>query len=226
MSQPNNKERFHNLKIIGSYDEIEKLIYIIEQNLRNGWTRNKDMEDSRKRDLKILSDGRIFTQYDDNKLPICHVYFMYDKNQYLKLLSIRFPSEDANNIKNENNEKRQNMMLKKFYDIYLLPYKQEADVRVIYDDKELSIDSLMSNDMAQAFRSFTFAANKSSLHPLDRERFYDFIIQAHIEGSPLEEDEISSLLQIAGWWEEKSIELSSDYRFGRDLLNRFNNSHV
>jgi hypothetical protein len=224
MSQPDNKEWFHNLKIIGSYDEIENLIHLIEHNLHNGWTRNKDMEDSLERGKLSLQTERIFTHYKADKSPRCNVYFSYDKNQHLKLLNIRFPSEDTNNVENENNETRQNIILQEFYDTFISPYYQEAGVRIKYD-KEISVDSSMSENVAQAFKSFTFVANKSSLHPHDQERCYDFIIQAHIDGSLLEEDEIAYLLKIEGWWEEKSIELSSDYRFGRDLLNRFNNSH-
>jgi hypothetical protein len=225
MSQPDNKERFHDLKIIGSYDEIEELIHLIEQNLHNGWTRNKDMEDSRKKGKRSLQTERIFTHYEANRSSRCNIYFSYDKNQHLKLLNIRFPSEDKNNIKNGNNEAMQNIILHEFYDTFISPYYQHAGVRIKYD-KEISVDSLMSENVAQAFKSFTFMADKSSLHPYDQERFYDFIIQSHIDDSLLEEDEIAYLLKIEGWWEEKSIELSSDYRFGRDLLNRFNNSHV
>jgi hypothetical protein len=225
MSQPDNKERFHNLKIIGSYDEIEKLIHLIEQNLHNGWTRNKDMEDSRERDKRSLLTERIFTHYEENKSVRCNIFFAYDKNQHLKLLNICLLSEGANNVKKESNETLQNTILQEFYDTFILSCDEEAGVRIKYD-KEISVDGSMSETVAQAFKSFTFMANKSSLHPNDQERFYDFIIQAHIEGSLLEEDEIAYLLQIEGWWEEKSIELSSEYRFGRELLNRFNNSHV
>lgn len=81
----------------------------------------------------------------------------------------------------------------------------------------------MSPEMSKLLKQFSDAANKSSggTHPLDEQRFFDFIVQAHEEKALLDETELRKLLVDDGWSSRHAQELSSKYSFGRDLLNHY-----
>lgn len=81
----------------------------------------------------------------------------------------------------------------------------------------------MSPEMSRLLKKFSAAANKSSggTHPLDEKRLFDFIIQAHKENASLAEGDFTDLLIEDGWTSEQAENLSSKYRFSRDLLNHY-----
>lgn len=80
----------------------------------------------------------------------------------------------------------------------------------------------MSSEISRLLQVFSDAANKSSggTHPADERRFFDFIIQAHREKAFLPEHEVSESLVEDGFTHDQASRLSSNYVFGRDLLNR------
>jgi hypothetical protein len=81
----------------------------------------------------------------------------------------------------------------------------------------------MSPEMTELLKRFLNLANKSSggIHPYDQRRFFDFIIQAHNENALLDESVLNGLLVDDGWVKDEAFELSCNYRFGRELLNRY-----
>ncbi len=71
------------------------------------------------------------------------------------------------------------------------------------------------------------STNKStgSSHPLDHQRWMDFILTAHLEGSRLDATSLRRwLIEIEGWSPEVADQLAGQYEFGGRLLN-FSDSH-
>ena len=75
----------------------------------------------------------------------------------------------------------------------------------------------------QSFTTFIGAANTSILHPLDRERFRAFVIDAHTKNANIYVDELRESLEKAGFDPEDAVSLAEKYEFGRALLQDFTN---
>ena len=68
------------------------------------------------------------------------------------------------------------------------------------------------------YRSFVNLANKNVPHPLDRERFYHFIIAAHQGRTKLSHWDVLEMLIRDGFEEEDSKAFAEKYKIGRDVL--------
>lgn len=70
---------------------------------------------------------------------------------------------------------------------------------------------------------FSGAANKSSggTHPLDEARFLDFIAASHRDDVEISDGNLTDWLIEDGWPEDSAYDLASKYRFGKDLLERY-----
>jgi hypothetical protein len=85
---------------------------------------------------------------------------------------------------------------------------------------ELVLDSATSS----ALKRFSSLANKSTgrSHPLDEERWLDFIISAHRGGRPLDPEQLLRwLIEVERWSDDIAHDLASDYSMGMELLDRY-----
>ncbi|MFN6385865.1 MAG: hypothetical protein ACK400_17490 [Pseudanabaena sp.] len=207
---------FRNLKLIGAASQQTRLIDLIEQQLSNGWVRD------RKREAELKSqhgyDYTIFTCSKTASRPAAELSLITDKNGYLYVSNI-VPKELG-----ETSEDQYNAILEEFLNQFVEYAANELDIQIITTPDERSIDNAMSPEMSQLLKQFS-AANKTSggTHPLDKRRFLNFIVQAHNERSLLDEIELIELLLDEGWSNSHAQNLSSKYSFGRDLLKCYSN---
>jgi hypothetical protein len=208
---------FRDLKLIGSASEQERLISLIEQQLSNGWTRDREIE----AELKSRSgyDYVNFICSETVSRPAAVLSFIADENGYLYVCNI-VPKAHGQLEKDCYNS-----ILEEFVTQFVEPAAKGLDIQIITTPGERTIDNSMSPELSQLLKRFSAAANKSSggTHPLDERRFFDFIVQAHNERALLDETELRGLLVDDGWFSRYAEELSSKYLFGRDLLNHYSN---
>lgn len=203
------------LKLIGSASEQERLIDLIEQQFSNGWIRDRE------REAKLKSQSAlnyiIFTCSETVSRPAAGLCFIADENGYLYVGNIV-----PQNVR-ELGIDSYNAILEEFLTQFIEPAAKRLDIQILTTCGERTINNAMSPEMSQLLKHFSAAANKSSggTHPLDERRFFDFIVQAHNERALLDETELSGLLVDDGWSSEHAQKLSSNYRFGRDLLNHY-----
>jgi len=203
---------FQDLKLIGSNDEQKKLISLIEQKLKNGWSRNRDRE----LELKVFDEYIVFTYFNRKSRSAADLSLIHDENGVLYVANIT-PHEQGG-----LGEDAYNLILNEFRTKFVEPAAIGLNIRILTTPTEITIDNAMSPEMVQLLKSFLSIANKSSggTHPLDQIRFFDFIIQAHSERSSLDETTLRKLLLDNGWLDEHSSELSYKYNFGKELLAR------
>ena len=87
-----------------------------------------------------------------------------------------------------------------------------------------SLDEWFSPSTAQALRRFSNSANKSTgaSHPRDQERWMEFLISAHHDGSDIDSDLLYRWLhEVEGWQEDGARDLLMDYDFARTLLGHY-----
>lgn len=207
---------FCELKLIGSFSEQEKLIEQIEQNLCGSWIRDRDIEAEFQSRHRV--DYQIFVRQKINSEPTVALFWTPDENGYLYVCNI-VPKEVG-----ELGVEDYNVILEEFLTQFVEPSAQNLDVRIVTAEAEKTIDNSMSLELAGKLRRFSNLANKSSCgtHPCDQQRFFDFVIQAHLEKALLDESTLKALLVDEGWSEEYAYELSMKYDSGRELLQQFN----
>lgn len=78
----------------------------------------------------------------------------------------------------------------------------------------------MSQGTAAALQLFSDHANRAVLHPLDRQRCFDFILAAHREESRFTAEDMQEWLIEEGWLGDEAERLALQYEFARALLQR------
>lgn len=81
----------------------------------------------------------------------------------------------------------------------------------------------MSKESWKKLESFNFLANRSSLHPLDNQRWHQFVISAYHNDPKLDADTVGKILHNElGWSSEKTFQLTVRYEDEIALLREFN----
>jgi hypothetical protein len=70
-------------------------------------------------------------------------------------------------------------------------------------------------------RAFSTAANRSSLHPLDWERWEKFLIHVYLKEGSLDECDLATWFAEHGWSESQFGPLLERFRVGRSLLSAY-----
>lgn len=92
-----------------------------------------------------------------------------------------------------------------------------------------SLDNWLDAEPATALRRFSRLANKStgSSHPLDRDRWYAFLIATHHATKRLDTDKLVRwLVEVEHWSEDTAHELAIDYEFALGLLEQYDQSRA
>lgn len=90
-----------------------------------------------------------------------------------------------------------------------------------------TLEDWLTVEPATALRRFSKLANKSTgaVHPMDRARWYAFLIATHRASKQLDSDQLKRwLVEVDGWSSEKAYELAVDYEFGLGLLEQYDRS--
>ena len=117
---------------------------------------------------------------------------------------------------------RYNAILHDFQQRIAEPAAQQVGFQVKTTPACQSLEDWLSPKAARALQLFSRAANKStgSSHPLDRERWFQFLIEAHLANRPLDTRTLARwLAKVEGWDDENANELAIEYEFGLELLS-------
>lgn len=84
---------------------------------------------------------------------------------------------------------------------------------------EPSLEEVLSHEAMRRLRAFSQLANKGMLHPLDIQRWLEFIARSHVDNAVLDPSLLSDWLAGEGWPSDKRSALIEEYDFGRSLLS-------
>lgn len=204
---------FRELEIYGPQSALNKVVETIEPQLREGWTRQPDLEE------KMVSIGPSVSYcFSCTRMGPREAadLWLANKNDNTLYVSNVVPREIR-----ELNFDQYNLIVEEFYRLFVVPSAAQLELdHLLSSDKE-SIEDWMSAESARKLKLFSDAANKStgSAHPLDQQRWFDFIISAYNEKTDLDSSTLLRwLIEEEGWFEEEAHELSLQYEFALALL--------
>lgn len=107
------------------------------------------------------------------------------------------------------------------------PVAYKCDFAIETTQPNQVLEDWVSPDAAVKLRRFSAAANKSTgaSHPLDEERWFDFLIAIHRAGDKLGPDRLVRWLHEAeGWDDDTAHKLAVDFENGLALLAHYDKS--
>lgn len=113
-----------------------------------------------------------------------------------------------------------NEIITEFYNSCLVPTSKKRDIAVDISTGELDDEDIVGESSAKLLKAFSSCANKStgSSHPLDRKRWFTFLVEASKSQDEIDTGDLKRLLQQQGWSEELALDLVIEFEFGRELI--------
>jgi hypothetical protein len=99
-----------------------------------------------------------------------------------------------------------NAVLGDFAERVVRPVAAHAGFRIELTDGRQQLSDWIPQEAARKLRVFSAAANKSSgsSHPMDQQRWFDFILTVHRSGAHLDTDRLARWLNEVDRWDEDS----------------------
>lgn len=121
-----------------------------------------------------------------------------------------------------------NAILQDFVTRVAEPATQTGGFEIELTSPNQRLEDWLDTELATVLRRFSRLANKSTgaAHPMDRERWYAFLIATHCALKRLDSDQLARwLVEVDGWSPERAQELAIDYEFALGLLEQYDQSH-
>lgn len=204
---------FRRLTIKGSRRELEKLLQEIESRLAEGWERDR----KREKELAALALSRVhcFACPPSGNRPASRL-FLGEKNGTLYVTNI-VPTGPTNLTYDQYN-----LILQEFYERFVEPAKRGLSVRVELTADTVNIEDCLSEEAAKLLKFFSHTANRSILHPLDDDRWREFLIAAHRQPTELNSELLRRwLIEEEKWPEDRASDLAQQYDFALELLDAY-----
>jgi len=119
------------------------------------------------------------------------------------------------------NYEEYNQILQSFTESVLAPLKSQSTIEFGLGGMEIDLAERMPQQVYDCLRLFSRAANKrtGSTHPLDLERWLDFLVAIDEAQVELDSHTLARwLVEVEGWEGEQASRLAEEYEFGRELL--------
>lgn len=217
-------ESFRELKVIGQLPALEAFIQAAMAAAWGDWTsEGKWDDDGRSADHPYF----IFAWSGASGAPKSKVFLMPKSGEQgggeLKVVNI-VPSQTGSLTHQEYNR-----IVKEFHDSIVQPAAVGIKVLVVFTKAQEGIEHLMTPETFALLTKFSRSANKStgSAHPSDLERWFQFLVAAHRENTPLDPAQLAIwLVEEEKWSDEQAGKLAQEYEFGRGLLRHASEEHA
>lgn len=117
-----------------------------------------------------------------------------------------------------------NAILDDFITAVASPIVAQFDFVIDASVGQQGLDDWLSPDVAEMLRRFSVLANKStgSSHPMDRDRWFAFVVGIHRTGADFDGEKLARWLhEVERWDEDSAHELSAEYENYLDLLKYY-----
>jgi hypothetical protein len=207
---------FRDLRLLGPVDAVERLRHALIVRATAPWRHAPEREE---RVHVPAPDGRLMA-FERSATPGYEAagLVLFSRPNGLEVTNI-VPLEFS-----ELSHRAYNMILEDFADQIARPASSASGFVVELSGDTVQIEDKLSPAAADALRRFSVLANKSTgaAHPLDRRRWFDFIILAHQDRSDLDADLLHRWLSESDDWpEDRASDLAIEYERSRALLSRF-----
>jgi hypothetical protein len=207
---------FREMFLRGESEQLVALMSEVEKSLPPGWKRYKSRVNPVIDSILMTESPYRFEHSQDDFLPSATVYLDEKGPGCLSVSNIR------PHTKPQLTYDEYNSILELFCDRIVRPCAEKRGVRVELTACHANLSDWLSGTAVEKLRTFSTTAsrNTGSVLPTDQERWFDFIITAHNEGSELDASTLRRwLIEDEGWSPEIADHLAGEYAFGGRLLS-------
>lgn len=208
-------EIFRDLIIRGDTEQLDALMDDLEKSLPPGWVRDRAIE-GQLRSLSLSAKPTYsFIHSREDLLPAATIYFREEEPGLLIAANI-VPLN-----KRRLHYSEYNAILEDFSERVLRPAAATRGVQLELTTNHAGLSDWLSEAAVEKLRKFSTMSNQyiSCVRPDDRDRWIDFIVTAHRDGSRLTPSTLRRwLFEIEGWSPELADQLTGEYAFGAELL--------
>ena len=202
---------YRELVFRGNRLALDRFISDLEQRLTDGWTRYHSRESEVRR--AVLGAMYCFSCTAAGQRPASELWVATQADGALYVSNVL-----ANEYSSLSYD-QYNAIVQEFHARFALPAASATGVKVELAKADPQIEDFLSERAARLLRSFSTGANRSILHPLDRERWNEFLTAAHREGAPLSATMLQRwLVEEESWPEDEASNLAIEYEQARGLL--------
>jgi hypothetical protein len=207
---------FQKLKLKGNKDIISIQFEKIIENFHSGWSHNIERENEVKRDVVSIRGMYCFYCPETQFHPSANIWFAESESGEW------YNSNIVPDRVSKLDYDKYNCILNEFNDEYVVPYMTDQDISITFTSAEISMEDIVDSEIEKTLKTFSSAANKTVLHPLDQERWYDFVIAAHRKNIDLDPDYLERWLrEDEHWGDDRAYELAADYETLRIFLKYY-----
>jgi hypothetical protein len=208
-------EIFRDMIIRGETQQLNALMDDLEKLLPLGWVRDRAIE-GRLLSLSLLAKPTYsFVHAQEDRLPAATIYFREEEPGLLVAANI------VPHNKRRLHYSEYNAILEDFCERVVRPAAEKRGVQVELTTNQADLSDWLSETSVVKLRTFSTMSNQDigCLRPDDRDRWIDFIVTSHRDGSRLTPSTLRRwLVEIEGWRPDLADQLTSEYAFGGDLL--------
>jgi hypothetical protein len=205
---------YQDLVFSGDRTALDRFIADVEQRLDDGWSRFYERESEARR--SALRAMYCFSCTKTASRPASELWITTRSDGALYVSNIL-----ATNYASLTYD-QYNAILREFHERFALQAANKAGVKAELGNPDPQIEDFLSGTTARLLRTFSCAANKAVLHPLDRKPWNHFLTAAYREGASLDSSLLQRwLIEEEKWPEDKAIDLIIEYEHARDLLETY-----
>jgi len=188
------------------------LLEQLEKHSKAPWIRRADKEE----DLGVGDKRPICFEAKKGSAVSPATLFIFSKGSETLWVSNIVPTEES-----ELTYDQYNFALMQFYENVVLPAIKGTSITAELTSDQISVGGVAGEEAEKAIVRFSNSANKStgSSLPLDRKRWFEFLVLVHEAKSELHSEMVIRTLVELGWSEEKAVELGIQFDFAIDLLS-------
>jgi hypothetical protein len=215
---------FQELKVTGPRDDVRLIEERLERVPGGRWSRDNDREARAAKHLQVNeSDQQLFFVARLGKGRKVRLSLARDVTDGALEVTNVVPTEVGELSMAEYNE-----ALQRFHDEVVAPAAEGlGEVTIELSEEDVDLTHWLSVGTAARLRSFSSLANRYGLHPYDRQRWNEFLIAAHREGTSLEGETLMRwLIEEEGWSEDFASDLVIEFENARDLLAQYDRQPI
>lgn len=208
-------EVFRDLYVGVDADRMAAVVEQIDRAPPPGWLRDREVEGRIRSSPSAERPTYCFTRAGADSLPTATLILAQ------KDLGTFYVSNIIPVSRHQLSRKEYNSLLEDFYERALRPSAEQSGMTTVLTGAQVDLDHWMSPATAEKLRKFSALANKGtgSSHPMDRDRWNDFVLSAHQEDSRMDASTLERwLVEAEVWPPEVADQLAVEYEYGRQIL--------
>jgi hypothetical protein len=203
------------LTVRGEPSEVAKLVERMRNTPPNGWKREPEIEE-RLKSMGAAPLGALCFSWPGAAGQPSASLFLHEMGAGELSVSNIVPVE-----RRPLSDEEYNSILSEFERDVIGPTSAGIRVATTIIPPLARLEASLSPEALGKLRSFSSAANKSFLHPLDWRRWDRFLVQIHLDGSSLDDADLAMWLAEQGWTEPQFGRLIERFKMGQSLLSAY-----